>query len=322
MTYVPVPFDPEVEQVLADMMADRQAPPLSAETIALSRGSMNAMWPSVAEVVGDLPVHFEDRRIPGPPGAPELEITILRPKESKAGAPAIYNMHGGGLIMGTRHMDTARLVPMVVEFGFVAVNVDYRLAPETPGSGPADDCYAGLLWMVGHSDELGFDPDRLLVMGGSAGGNLAAAMSLLARDRGSPTIRGQVLLVPMLDDRNTTVSSYQFDDIGTWNRHSNLVAWRAVLGDEVGGEAVSSYVAPARAKDLSNLPPAYIELGSAELFRDESIEYAQRIWAAGGQAELHIWSGGCHGFDIFCPDARLTKAALQARRSWVERIIR
>ncbi len=317
----PPPFDPELERMLGAMFGGEPAPPLSEETLATARAGAAAMTPPVAEVIGDRPIEFEDRVIPGPVGGPDLEVTVLRPSTPRAGAPAVYNMHGGGLIMGTRFMDIPRLADMVAEFGFVAVSVDYRLAPENPGVGPAEDCYAGLVWTAEHADELGFDPARLLVMGGSAGGNLAAAMSLMARDRGGPALAGQVLLVPMLDDRNETVSSHQFDGIGTWDRHSNVFAWGMVLGDHVGGPQVSPYIAPARADDLSNLPPAYIELGSAELFRDESIEYANRIWAAGGQAELHVWSGGFHGYDMFCPDSQLTGDSLAARKSWFRRVL-
>ncbi|MER7207807.1 alpha/beta hydrolase [Streptosporangium sp. NPDC020072] len=320
-TVSPVPFDPELGQLLAAMRGDSPPQPLNAETLAASRAGLEAMAQPAAVVIGDRPVEAEERTIPGRPGAPDLAVTILRPKERVPGAPGLYNMHGGGLVMGDRHMDTPRLVDMVVEFGFVVVNVEYRLAPENPGTGPAEDCYAGLLWTADHAEELGYDPERLIVMGGSAGGNLAAAMSLMARDRKGPKLAGQLLLVPMLDDRNESVSTHQYDGIGTWDRAANLFAWKSVLGDGVGGPDVSPYAAPARATDLSGLPPAYIELGSAELFRDESVEYASRIWAAGGEAELHVWNGGFHGFEMYFPDSGLGRDALRTRDTWVRRIL-
>ncbi|MFD0885285.1 alpha/beta hydrolase [Streptosporangium algeriense] len=320
-TVSPVPFDPELAELLAAMRGDNPPPPLSAETLPASRAGLEAMAQPASVVIGDRPVEAEERTIPGRPGAPDLAVTILRPKERVPGAPGLYNMHGGGLVMGDRHMDTPRLVDMVVEFGFVVVNVEYRLAPENPGTGPAEDCYTGLLWMADHAEELGYDPERLIVMGGSAGGNLAAAMSLMARDRKGPALAGQLLLVPMLDDRNQSVSTHQYDGIGTWDRAANLFAWKSVLGDGVGGPDVSPYAAPARATDLSGLPPAYIELGSAELFRDESVEYASRIWAAGGEAELHVWNGGFHGFEMYFPDSRLGRDALRTRDTWVRRIL-
>ncbi|MGH8890200.1 MAG: alpha/beta hydrolase, partial [Acidothermaceae bacterium] len=225
------------------------------------------------------------------------------------------------LVMGNRFMDTPRLAALVIEFGLVAVNVEYRLAPEHPGRAPVDDCYAGLEWTAKNAAELGIDPSRLIVMGGSAGGCLSAGVALMARDLGGPALAGQLLLTPMLDDRNQTVSSFQYESVGTWTRNANLFSWGAVLGEEVGRPDVSAYVAPARATDLSNLPPAYIELGSAELFRDEGADYASRIWAAGGEAELHIWNGGFHGFDMFCATSALTADALAARSSWLRRLL-
>ncbi|MEV7010938.1 alpha/beta hydrolase [Streptosporangium sp. NPDC051022] len=323
MTTVPsVPFDPELERMLAAMRGDAPAqPPVSLENLPATRAGFEAMARPVAEIIGDRPVDFEERMIPGQPGAPELAVTILRPKGRVQGAPGLYNMHGGGLVMGTRHNDTPRVVDLVAEFGFVAVNVEYRLAPENPGTGPAEDCYAGLVWMAEHAEELGLDPDRIIVMGGSAGGCLSAAMALMARDRKGPKPAGQLLLVPMLDDRNETVSSHQYDGIGVWDRHINVFSWQMVLGDKVGDPDVSPYAVPSRATDLSGLAPAYIELGSAELLRDEAVEYAGRIWAAGGEAELHVWSGGFHGFEVFCPDSRLAAYALETRRSWIRRVL-
>ncbi|GAA3071934.1 alpha/beta hydrolase [Streptosporangium carneum] len=316
------PFDPELERMLTATRGDGPAqPPVTLETLPESRAAFEAMSPSPAEVIGDRPVDFEERTIPGRPGAPELAVTVLRPRERAQAAPGLYSMHGGGLVMGTRHMDTPRLVDLVLEFGFVVVNVEYRLAPENPGAGPAEDCYAGLVWMAGHAEELGFDPDRLIVMGGSAGGCLSAAMALMTRDRKGPALAGQLLLVPMLDDRNETLSSHQYGTAGVWDRHINVFSWRAVLGDRVGDPDVSPYIVPSRATDLSGLAPAYIELGSAELLRDEAVEYANRIWAAGGEAELHVWNGGFHGFEVFCPDSRLAAYALETRRSWIRRVI-
>ncbi|MEV8631681.1 alpha/beta hydrolase [Streptosporangium sp. NPDC051023] len=321
-TVTPVPFDPELERMLAAMRGDGPAPaPVTLETLPAARAGMAAMAAPPEAVIGDRPVDVEERTIPGQPGGPDLAVTVLRPRERVQGAPGLYNMHGGGLVMGDRHMDTPRLVDLVVEFGFVVVNVEYRLAPENPGTGPAEDCYAGLVWMAEHAQELGLDPERIIVMGGSAGGCLSAAMALMARDRKGPKLAGQLLLVPMLDDRSETVSSHQYDGIGTWDRHINVFSWQAVLGDKVGDPDVSPYAVPSRATDLSGLAPAYIELGSAELLRDESVEYANRIWAAGGEAELHVWSGGFHGFEVFCPDSKLAAYALQTRRTWIRRVL-
>lgn len=278
---------------------------------------------SAAEVVGSRAIDVTERTVPGPGTAPGLDVTVLRPRHAKAPVPGLYNIHGGGMISGDRHQDTPRLADLVEQLGVVAVNVEYRLAPEHPDPAPVEDCYAGLRWMADNAAELGVDPDRVVVMGGSAGGGLSAGVALLARDRRGPHLAGQLLLCPMLDDRNTTVSSHQYADRGTWRRAANLLAWRALLGADAGDPAaeVSVYAAPARAKDLSGLPPAFVEAGAAELFRDEDVAYASRIWATGGQAELHIWQGAFHGFDVFAPDHEATRAALAARRSWLRRVL-
>ena len=207
------------------------------------------------------------------------------------------------------------------KLGAAVVSVEYRLAPETPHPGPVEDCYAGLIWTVEHADELGIDPARVIVGGASAGGGLAAAVALLARDRGGPALLAQMLLCPMLDDRNETPSSYQMAGIGIWDRGANEVGWTALLGAARGGPDVSPYAAPARATDLSGLPPAFIDVGSAETFRDEDVAYATGIWQAGGRAELHVWPGGFHGFTGMVPDAAISQAATAAQQAWLQRIL-
>ena len=161
------------------------------------------------------------------------------------------------------------LLPYVAEGGMVFVSVDYRLAPEHPDPAPVEDCYAGLVWMAKQAAEVGVDPDRMVVVGASGGGGLAAGTALLARDRGLPALTHQVLISPMLDDRFETHSSLMLDDEGTWDRAQNLYGWTALLGDCRGGPDASPYAAPARATDLRWLPRAYIEVASAEVFRDE-----------------------------------------------------
>ena len=161
-----------------------------------------------------------------------------------------------------------------------------------------------------------------MVGGGSAGGGLAAGVTLMARDRKDPEVVGQLLICPMLDHRNVTVSSEQYDgDDALWSRTMNEFGWRCLLGDTPDDE-VPAYVSPALAGDLSGLPPAYIDAGSAEVFRDEDVAYATGIWAAGGQAELHIWAGGFHGFDLIYPAARVSAAARAARNDWLARLLR
>ncbi|MBB4967417.1 acetyl esterase/lipase [Saccharothrix violaceirubra] len=320
MTHTPVPFDPEIEAALAQIVQP-DAPPFTPESIPAMRAGMAAMFPPAAEQVGDAPVDVVERTIPGPEGAPDLEITIISPRGLTGPVPGLYNIHGGGMMVGHRNMDVGRLLALVLELNVVAVNVEYRLAPEHPDPAPVEDCYAGLVWTAANAAELNIDPTRIVVMGGSAGGGLSAGVALLARDRQGPALAGQLLLCPMIDDTNTTIASKQYSGIGTWTRESNIAGWNSLLGDKVGTDEVSPYAAPTRAKDLSNLPPALIEVGSAEPFRDEDTEYATRIWATGGNAELHVWSGAFHGFDMYVPDWNVTKIALEVRTNWLRRVL-
>jgi len=203
----------------------------------------------------------------------------------------------------------------------VLVTVDYRLAPEHPDPYPVEDCYAGLVWTAAHADTLGIDPERIVLAGQSAGGGLAAGTALLARDRKGPALLAQILISPMLDDRDATVSTTQIDGVGIADRDMTRFGWTAYLGDRRAGDDVSSYAAPARAADLSGLPQTYLDCASAEVFRDETVAYASALWAAGVQAELHVWPGGFHGFTSMQPQAALSRAATAALAGWTDRLL-
>jgi len=317
---MPVPYDPELTAGLAGFLDLVERIPLRADTIQVNRDHFATIIPSIAQQVGAAPVRWENRTIPGPAGAPDVEVTIIAPVEPVTDAPGVLGIHGGGMVLGTRFFGTPELIDLAVRFGAVGVAVEYRLAPEAPGPAQAEDCYAALVWLAEHAAELGVDPQRMLVTGASAGGGLSAAVALMARDRRGPALLGQLLNAPMLDDRNETVSAHQYDGIGAWDRNNNDTAWNAILGDRRFGDDVSPYAAPARARDLAGLPPAYVEVGAAEVFRDEAIDYASRIWAAGGEAELHVWSGAYHGFSGFSPEANVSKAANAARETWLRRL--
>lgn len=338
----PVPYDPDLEAGLAAFLDLVERIPLRADTILENRAHFETVIPPMEVQAKGRAVSWEDRVIPGPEGAPDVVVTIVRPAidsgkrdgtpdprdgtpdprdETPDPRPAVLGIHGGGYVLGTRFFATGELIDLAERFGVVGVAVEYRLAPEHPAPAAAEDCYAALEWMAGRSAELGIDPARIAVSGTSAGGGLTAAVALMARDRGGPKILGQLIGAPMIDDRNATASSWQYDGIGAWDRNNNDAGWDAALGADRGTDRVHPYQAPSREADLARLPPAFLEVGAAEVFRDETVDYASGIWAAGGQAELHVWSGGYHGFSGFSPDAEVSLAAGAARDSWWRRIL-
>ena len=318
----PPPFDPECGAVLG-AVAELLSPSLTFAEIPSRRTALSQMMPalSVEELAREGAFTVEDRSVPGPEGAPEISLLICRPTSATAPVAAIYHTHGGGMFAGDNRTGMPEFLDWAQELELAVVSVEYRVGPETPHPGPVEDCYAGLVWTAEHAVELGIDPTRIVIAGASAGGGLAAAVALLARDRGGPALAGQVLMCPMLDDRNDTVSSLQMAGLGVWDRTSNDTGWKALLGDARGGPDVSPYAAPARATDLSGLPPAFIDVGSAETFRDEDVAYASRIWQAGGIAELHVWPGGFHGYSAIAPHAQISQDTLSTRVRWLRRLL-
>lgn len=249
-----------------------------------------------------------------------LRLAIYRPTGSTEPLPAYFHIHGGGMISGDIETEAPAMAVVAAAIGCVVISVDYRLAPEHPYPAAIDDCYAGLRWTAAQAAALGIAPDRISVGGESAGGGLAAATALVARDRGGPPIVHQQLVCPMLDDRNLTSSSREFGaGWPGWSREQNLVGWQALLGNLAGGPDVSPYAAPARATDLVGLPPTYIDCGSLEVFRDEDVEYALRLAQAGVQVELHIWPGVVHAWEGAAPDATVTRVALDTRERALRR---
>ena len=254
------------------------------------------------------------------PGDPEVPLRVHRGEGDDDARPCIFAIHGGGYVMGSYDMDDARFDEWCPYLGLVGVSVEYRLAPEHPYPLPLEDCYRGLTWTVAHADELGIDRERIGIAGTSAGGGLAAALALLARDRGEVPLAFQLLDCPMLDDRQQTHSS-RLDDLAIWNRESNEFGWRSYLGELYGRDEIPYHAAPARAPDLSGLPPAYVSVGAADGFRDESILYAMRLNEACVPTELHVYPGAPHGYQVFAD----SPVALQSRRDereWLARQLR
>ena len=260
-----------------------------------------------------------DRTVPGPQGAPPVPVRVYAPEASGEACPAVAVFHGGGFIAGDLDTEDGRCVRYAAESGCVVVNVDYRLAPECPFPAAVDDCEAVVGWMIAAADELGLDAARVGVAGVSAGGTLAAAVSLRARDQGGPGPAFQLLVNPALDDRMTT-PSMAFVGTPMIDGRSCASVWRYYLGDERDWERTSPYAAPARAVDLRGLPPTYVLTAEHDPFRDEALDFAVRLLHAGVSVELRNVAGAFHGFDTL-PTA-LSQRAVDEQVDWLRRIIR
>ncbi|MER5448732.1 alpha/beta hydrolase [Streptomyces sp. NPDC002764] len=265
-------------------------------------------------------VEVTDLQIPGPPDGPPVPVRVYRPAVGDAVRPAVLNFHGGGFVFGVVSNDDPTCLDIVRRVDAVVVSVGYRLAPENPYPAAPEDCYAALQWLATHAGELGVDPGRIAVHGTSAGGGLAAAVSLMARDRGGHAPVFQYLELPELDDRTDTVSMRRFTDTPGWNTLNARTSWRHYLGDRAGGDDVPEYAAPARAKDLSGLPPAYVVALEYDPCRDEAVSYAQSLFAAEVPVELHVFPGAYH-LAFLVPTAAVTRRRAEERTTVLRRAL-
>lgn len=225
----------------------------------------------------------------------ELPLRWYEPSGGGPGSAVLY-LHGGGMVGGSAELYEP-LVRLYVEWsGVPFLSVDFRPAPQPGGRALAQDGFAGLEWLHENAGRLGVDPARIAVMGDSSGGGVAAGVAILARDRGVDLAR-QILVYPMLDDRNTEPDPHLAGLPTAWPHLFNRIGWAAVRGESPGSE-LSAVHAPARLGDLSGLPPAYVEVGELDIFRDEDVEHAHRLWAAGVPCELHVHPGAPHGHDL------------------------
>jgi acetyl esterase len=242
-------------------------------------------------------VTMRDQQIPGPNGAPSVPVRIYQPAGLEVAVPGLLHIHGGGFVLGDLDSEMGSCLSLCRDLGIVIVSVDYRLAPETPYPGGLEDCYATLNWVAENSASLLIDDQRLGIWGMSAGGGLSAATALLSRDRQGPAICFQYLGIPEVDDRLNTPSMIQFTDSPMWNRPSAELSWDYYLGEAYhrGDDDVPYHAAPARAEDLTNLPPAYVSTMEFDPLRDEGVLYALKLMQAGVATELHSFAGTFHG---------------------------
>jgi triacylglycerol lipase len=240
----------------------------------------------------------EQRFIPGVAGAPDVRVLIYTPPGAAAAPRPMYlHIHGGGYVLGAPEINDLSNRALALDVGCIVVAPAYRLAPETRFPGALEDCYAALEWLHAAGAALGGDPARIAIGGGSAGGGHAAALAIHARDKGGPPICLQVLDSPMLDDRTGSTSDpHPYCGEFVWPPHNNRYGWRALLGTEPGGPDTPKGAVPARAQDLSGLPPAFIHVGAIDLFLEEDLEYARRLIRAGVPTELYVVPGAFHGF--------------------------
>jgi len=297
---------------MALLVAGRAAPTDAVK----AREESNAMF-SMMPAPDESGVAIQNREIPGPAGDPPVPVRIYAPEQrSGAATPGILYIHGGGFFVGSIDTEHAAGINLARELGVVVASVEYRLAPEHPYPAGLEDCYAALQWFHGAAAELGLDTDRIAICGSSAGGGLSAALALLARDRGGPAICFQYLGIPELDDRLDTPSMQAFVDTPMWSRPAAVKSWEWYLGDLWGSDDVPYTAAPARAEDLTGLPPAYVSVMEFDPLRDEGIDYAVRMIRAGVPVELHHFPGTFHGSAMAVDAAVNRRAAAETLAVW------
>jgi acetyl esterase/lipase len=297
-------LDPELRPILDAF----ELPAIDAEGVAAMRSASFAS-PDLSDAVARTE-HLV-------PGDPPVAVRVHRANDAVGLLPAVVTIHGGGYVIGSYDMDSPQLDRWCPTLGVVGVSVEYRLAPETPYPGPLDDCYAALRWTHDNAAELGIDKHRIGIYGLSAGGGLAAALTLLARDRGEVPVAFALLDCPMLDDRQQT-PSIRADGLYVWSARSNEFGWRSYLGSLYGSEDVAPYAAAAREGDLAGLPPTCVVVGSIDGFRDEDIDYAQRLNQAGVACELHVIAGLPHAY-LLVPHAAAVQLAAHCMDDWLGR---
>ncbi len=298
---------------LTDMLGMFSLPDItSPDILAATRSSMAEM----AKPLGSTDaVERSDHTVKGEHLVP---VRVHRPRGVDGPLPCVFAIHGGGMVLGSHTMDDTTFEAWCPELGVMGVSVDYRLAPEFPYPTPLDDCEAALRWTFEHAGELGVDPERVGLFGISVGAGLAAGLAIRWRGLGGSPLAFQLLETPMLDDRQQTGSS-RTEELLIWSKASNTFGWRSYLGDLYGAD-VPAEAAPARVDEVAGLPSTFVSVGTADGFRDEAVDYAQRLAAGGVPTELHMYPGAPHGFQAFTTWP-VAQQAVRDRREWLRSMV-
>ncbi|KAL2844934.1 Alpha/Beta hydrolase protein [Aspergillus pseudodeflectus] len=320
------PLDPDLDHALSKF--DPNSSLATPEALKTRRRRAHLTWSSISASVSDKISHTE-ATIPGPNGT-QLPVSILRSTNpSHQSTPAsekacILHFHGGGFCTANRFHGLNALFDLITELNVLVVSPEYRLSPEHAQPAQVEDSYAALLWTANHALDpiLGFNVEKLILCGGSAGGNLAAGVSLLARDRSGPKILAQMLFYPWLEDSGSSLSISQFGNVQPWRTQDNLTALDWALGKNRENRSIYTVPGSATVEDLKGLPTAYVDVGEADVFRVEDVEFVSRLWAAGISCEFHVWPGAWHAFDTFAPGVEVSQRAVRTRGEWVHRLIR
>lgn len=301
-------LDPEFAEAVG------RSPDIDLSDLATARSAIGSLMAQQrSDVAEDKSVSHADYRAPARGVHPPVRVRLFRPVEERVDLPCVLWIQGGGHVLPSPDLDDAWCEAIVEALECAVASVAWRRAPEHPFPAAVEDCYTALVWLAGGAPQLGIDAERIVVAGKSSGGGCAAGLALMVRDRSELSIRHQLLIHPMLDDRNTTPSSRRVTDRKVWNRAANEIAWRAYLGGAYGTDDVSPYAAPSRMRDLSGVASTTMLTNELDLFVDEDVDYAQQLMAAGVPTELHVYPGAPHGFDRLAPNALVTRRFIADR---------
>lgn len=310
-------LDPELAVVV------EQVPVLDLNDIPAARAALAELYAMINTAEPNPRVEHSDHSAPGRDDNPDVMVRVFRPEDvppSSERLPCVFWTQGGGYVLTAPDLDDQWCEGLVEAHRCVVVSVDWRRAPEHPFPAAADDCYAGLAWVVANAEALGVDAERIVIAGHSSGGGSTAGLALLVRDRAEFSVAHAMLIYPMIDDTDTTRSSTLVTDPQVWNRTSNQIGWRSYLGAAYGTDRVSPYAAPARMADLHGLPPTSILTGDLDLFVDEDVTYAQRLMDADVATDLHVYPGAHHAFDRQVPDAAVSRQFFADRDAILARV--